>query len=272
MSFGLTLYRGDPWINRPSRVEVISDGLIALAYLTLRVVLVWFSRKRKDIPCSWLLLSISDTGTGMNSDTMERIFEPFFTTKELGKGTGLGLATVYGIVRQHGGFLSVYSEVGKGTTFRCYFPASAEVAAPREKADDAGPVRGGTETILIAEDHEGLSQLALETLTLLGYQVMLATDGEQAVSDFCANSDRIALAVLDVVLPKLGGHEVYARIRELRPDLPVIFATGYSPEIARLQKVQQEGLPVLQKPYSPRDLARKVRESLDQHSQLASRK
>ena len=224
------------------------------------------------LPGSYAVLSVTDTGTGMDSETMDRIFEPFFTTKGLGKGTGLGLATVYGIVRQHGGFLNVYSEVGKGTTFRCYFPASTEVAAPRDKIDDAGPIRGGTETILIAEDHEGLSQLALETLTRLGYQVMLATDGEQAVSDFCANPDRIALAVLDVVLPKLSGPEVYTRIRELRPDLPVIFATGYSPEIAQLQKVQQEGLPVLQKPYSPRDLARRVRETLDLHSQVASQK
>ena len=223
-------------------------------------------------PGRYAVLSICDTGTGMDANTMDRIFEPFFTTKELGKGTGLGLATVYGIVRQHGGFLSVYSEVGKGTTFRCYFPATADVAVPREKQDDAGPVRGGTETILIAEDHEGLSQLALETLTLLGYQVMLATDGEQAVADFRANRDRIGLAVLDVVLPKLSGHEVYARIRELRPDIPVIFATGYSPEIAQLQRVQQEGLPVLQKPYSPRDLARKVRETLDSHAQVPSQK
>ena len=223
-------------------------------------------------PGKYAVLSVTDTGMGMDSATMDRIFEPFFTTKGLGKGTGLGLATVYGIVRQHGGFLNVYSEVGKGTTFRCYFPASMEVAAPREKVEDAGPVRGGSETILIVEDHEGLGQLALETLTRLGYQVMLATDGEQAVADFCANPDRIALAVLDVVLPKLGGPEIYARIRELRPELPVIFATGYSPEIAQLQKVQEEGLPVLQKPYSPRDLARKVREMLDLHSPVGSQK
>ncbi len=223
-------------------------------------------------PGQYAVLSVTDSGTGMDPETLDRIFEPFFTTKGLGKGTGLGLATVYGIVRQHGGFLNVYSEVGKGTTFRCYFPASTEVAAPREKVEDTGPIRGGSETILIAEDHEGLSQLALETLTRLGYQVMLATDGEQAVADFCASPDRIALAVLDVVLPKLSGPEIYARIREIRPDLPVIFATGYSPEIAQLQKVQQEGLPVLQKPYSPRDLARKVREALDQRAQVASQK
>ncbi len=214
-------------------------------------------------PGEYAVLAVTDSGTGMDSATLDRIFEPFFTTKELGKGTGLGLATVYGIVRQHGGFLNVYSELGKGSTFRSYFPVSTDVSAPREKAEDRGPVRGGTETILVVEDHEGLSQLALETLTGLGYQVMLATDGEQAVADFRANRDQIALAVLDVMLPKLSGPEICAIIREEKPDLAVIFATGYSADMAQLQKVQQEGLPVLQKPYSPRDLARKVRETLD---------
>ncbi len=223
-------------------------------------------------PGKYAVLSVTDTGTGMDAATLDRIFEPFFTTKEFGKGTGLGLATVYGIVRQHGGFLNVYSEVGRGTTFRAYLPSSIEVAAPREKVEDAGLVRGGSETILVAEDHEGLSQLAMETLTSLGYHVMLATDGEQAVADFTANRDRIALAVLDVVMPKLSGPEAYERIRQLRPDLPVIFATGYSPEMAQLHKAQQERLPVLQKPYSPRDLARKIRETLDQHAQVTSQK
>jgi two-component system cell cycle sensor histidine kinase/response regulator CckA len=223
-------------------------------------------------PGKYVVLAVTDTGTGMDPATLDRIFEPFFTTKELGKGTGLGLATVYGIVRQHGGFLNVYSELHKGTTFRAYFPASEEVLTPREKVEDTGPVRGGSETILVAEDHEGLSQLALETLTALGYQVMLASDGEQAVSDFAANRHRISLVVLDVVLPKLSGPEIYERIREYRPDMPVIFATGYSPEIAQLQKAQREGLPILQKPYSPRDLARKVRETLDQHAQVTSHK
>ena len=171
---------------------------------------------------------------------------------------------MYGIVRQHGGFLNVYSELGKGSTFRSYFPVSMDVSAPREKAEDRGPICGGSETILVAEDHEGLGQLALETLTGLGYQVMLATDGEQAVADFRANRDQISLALLDVMLPKLSGPEICAVIRKEKPELAVIFATGYSPDMAQLQKARQERLPVLQKPYSPHDLARKVRETLDQ--------
>ena len=223
-------------------------------------------------PGNYAVLCVRDTGTGMDAATLDRVFEPFFTTKELGKGTGLGLATVYGVVRQHGGFVQVYSELGSGSTFRCYFPVSADVSAPREKVEETGPVRGGSETILVAEDHEGLGQLAVETLTGMGYRVMLATDGETAAQNFHANRDRIDLVVLDAVLPKLSGSEVYARILKDKPDLPVIFATGYGPDIAQLRQVQQEGLPVLQKPYSPRDLARKVRETLDQHAQVAVQK
>ncbi len=214
-------------------------------------------------PGEYAVLCVTDTGTGMDAATLDRIFEPFFTTKELGKGTGLGLATVYGVVRQHDGFVHVYSEPGAGSTFRCYFPVSVEASVPREKVEESAPVRGGSETILVAEDHEGLGQLAVETLTGLGYQVMLATDGETAAQNFHANRTRIDLVVLDVMLPKLSGPEVYARMRKDKSDLAVIFATGYSPDIAQLQKAQQEGLPVLQKPYSPRDLARKVRETLD---------
>jgi two-component system, cell cycle sensor histidine kinase and response regulator CckA len=223
-------------------------------------------------PGDYAILTVTDTGTGMDAATLDRVFEPFFTTKELGKGTGLGLATVYGVVRQHGGFVNVHSELGVGSTFRCYFPVSAGLSIPRERTEEVEPARRGSETILIAEDHEGLGQIAVETLTGLGYQVMLATDGETAVRNFHANRTRIDLVLLDVMLPKLSGPEAYARMRKDKPDLAVIFATGYSPDIAELQKVQEEGLLVLQKPYSPRDLARKVREILDQHALATAQK
>jgi two-component system, cell cycle sensor histidine kinase and response regulator CckA len=222
-------------------------------------------------PGDYVLLSVSDTGTGMDAATLDRIFEPFFTTKEIGKGTGLGLATVYGIVRQHGGFLNVYSEVGNGTTFQAYFPVSADTATKGpERIEDARPVRGGRETILVAEDHDGLRHLALETLTALGYNVVPIADGEQALREFRAQRERIDLALLDVVLPKLSGPEVYAKISDEKPHLRVIFATGYSPDIDLLEKVQREGLPVLQKPYSSHDLARRIRETLDQPVRLAA--
>lgn len=217
-------------------------------------------------PGDHVVLSVSDTGIGMDAATLDRIFEPFFTTKEFGKGTGLGLATVYGIVRQHGGFLHVYSELGTGSTFRAYFPTSTAPASEPEPVEDAGPIQGGSETILLAEDHEGLRQLALEALTNLGYTVVLASDGEQAVQEFQMFRNDISLALLDVMLPKLSGPEVLERIRAVRQDLPAIFATGYSPDLALLQKVRQEGWPVLQKPYTSRMLARKVRETLDQRA------
>ncbi|HEX4075366.1 MAG TPA: response regulator [Candidatus Acidoferrales bacterium] len=221
-------------------------------------------------PGQYIMLAVTDTGTGMDAATIDRIFEPFFTTKEMGKGTGLGLATVYGIIRQHGGFLHVISEPGAGSTFRVYLPVSTVSETRSLAMDDTKPVDGGSETLLVAEDHEGLRQLAHETLVNLGYQVLLASDGQEAVEVFRAHRDKIDLALLDVVLPKLSGPEIYARIFEEKPDLPVVFATGYSPDIALLQKVQEKGLPVLQKPYSPRDLARKVREALDRRHRLIS--
>jgi two-component system, cell cycle sensor histidine kinase and response regulator CckA len=221
-------------------------------------------------PGRYIMLSVTDTGTGMDTATLDRIFEPFFTTKELGKGTGLGLATVYGIIRQHGGFLHVISQPGAGSTFRAYLPIST-VSEPRPtRLEDTKPVDGGSETLLVAEDHEGLRQLAYETLIHLGYKVLLAANGEEALEQFEAHRDEIDLALLDVVLPKLSGPEVYTRISERKPDLPIVFATGYSPDIALLQKVQDKGLPVLQKPYSARDLAHKVREALDRRHRLIS--
>jgi two-component system, cell cycle sensor histidine kinase and response regulator CckA len=215
-------------------------------------------------PGRYSMLSVTDTGTGMDAATVDRIFEPFFTTKEQGKGTGLGLAMVYGIVRQHGGFVHVYSELGVGSTFRIYLPVSLEAVKSPERAPDTRPVRGGTETILVAEDHEGLREIARETLTNLGYRVILTADGEEAVREFLDPRNHIDLLLMDVVLPKLGGPQAYARICETRPDVPAIFATGYSADIELLRQARQQGLPMLQKPYSPRDLARKVRETLDQ--------
>jgi two-component system cell cycle sensor histidine kinase/response regulator CckA len=220
------------------------------------------------------VLSVTDTGMGMDSATLDRTFEPFFTTKEVGKGTGLGLATVYGVVKQHGGFMHVYSEPGIGSTFRAYFPASA-VAEPlsrRMAPEDSRAAHGGSETILVVEDHDGMRQLAYETLTNLGYRVLVAADGEHGLEEFQSGPSRIHLALLDVVLPKLSGPEICTRMREKRPGMPVIFVTGYGADKALLEQMQREGLVVLQKPYSPRDLARKIRETLDQHAELHAHK
>jgi two-component system cell cycle sensor histidine kinase/response regulator CckA len=223
-----------------------------------------YCERRADAqPGRYIQLSVSDTGAGMDPGTMERIFEPFFTTKEIGKGTGLGLATVLGIVKQHEGFVDVYSELGKGTAFRVYLPASEGTAEPLHQVDDA-PVRGGTETILVAEDHEGMREMARENLETLGYRLLLARDGEEAVDQFAAHRNAISLVLLDVIMPKLGGIDAYEQIREAKPGMPVIFTSGYSDHGAVLASLTEKGAIVLQKPYGSKALARRVREILDE--------
>jgi two-component system cell cycle sensor histidine kinase/response regulator CckA len=213
-------------------------------------------------PGRYVLLLVSDTGVGMDAETIEQIFEPFFTTKEPGKGTGLGLATVYGIVKQHGGFLNVESEVGKGTTFQIYLPAGSGIADPREAQANEQP-RKGTETILLAEDHDGLRQSAKEMLEALGYRVLLAPNGKDAVQLFKANSERVDLVVLDVVMPGLSGPDTYLQMVSIQPDLRVIFTTGYTSEAASLTSMIEKGAAFLQKPYGQRSIGLKIRDVLD---------
>jgi two-component system, cell cycle sensor histidine kinase and response regulator CckA len=213
-------------------------------------------------PGSYVLLAVSDTGVGMDAAATERVFEPFFTTKEVGKGTGLGLATVYGIVRQHGGFIHLYSELGKGTTFRIYLPAGNGVAEPRgPRSNEQTPK--GTETILLAEDNEGLREAAQEMLQRLGYRVILAINGAEAVKLFETSPDKIDLVILDVVMPDLSGPAAYSRMAAIQPDLRVVFATGYTAETASLNSTLEKGAPILQKPYSMRNLGQIVRGALD---------
>lgn len=210
-------------------------------------------------------LRVSDTGTGMDAATRERIFEPFFTTKGTGKGTGLGLATVYGIVKQHNGFIQVESEPGQGSTFRIFVPEN-ETAAPgelRAPVSDELQVRGGTETILLADDHDGVCEMAQSVLKAKGYEVLVAHDGQEAVEIFTTHRDRISLVLLDVIMPRRSGPEVFAAIKALNPSISVVFATGYSNEIATLADMVERGVAVLRKPYSPSVLCRRVREVLD---------
>jgi two-component system cell cycle sensor histidine kinase/response regulator CckA len=210
-------------------------------------------------------LHVSDTGMGMDAATQERIFEPFFTTKGMGKGTGLGLATVYGIVKQHSGFILVESEPGKGSTFRVFLPVnetSAESDLRPTVLDDL-PARGGTETILLADDHDGICEMAQSVLKTKGYHVLIARDGEEAIEMFTANRDRISLVLLDVIMPRRSGPEVFAAIKALDQRVSVVFATGYSSDTAALADLVERGVAVLRKPYSPAMLCRRVREVLD---------
>jgi len=215
-------------------------------------------------PC--VCLTVADTGTGMDAATLGRIFEPFFTTKPPGRGTGLGLATVYGVVKQHGGCIDVSSAVGEGTAFHLYFPVSAAGEAKDSAPAGTEPVRGGTETILLAEDHEGLRELACESLATLGYTVLPARDGEEAVEIFRQKARQggatVNLLVLDVVMPRLRGPDAYQRIQALDASVPVLFCTGYNPDSDQVETIS--GHPVLQKPYPAQELARAIRRLLDE--------
>jgi two-component system, cell cycle sensor histidine kinase and response regulator CckA len=221
-------------------------------------------------PGSYVLLSVSDTGMGMDAATIEHIFEPFFTTKGVGKGTGLGLATVFGVVKQHGGFINVYSEPGKGTTFRVYLPSDSGAAEPVKTEAHERPQKG-TETVLLAEDHEGLRELGQETLEALGYHVILATNGTEAVALFKSNTARIDAVVLDVVMPGMSGPDAYAEMSTVRPGLGVVFATGYTAEAASLTSLVAKGASVLQKPYTATSLSKAIRQALESSSSNVSR-
>jgi two-component system cell cycle sensor histidine kinase/response regulator CckA len=235
--------------------------------LRLKTNRVEFTKKYCELhptakPGSYLLFSVADTGHGMTPEVQAHIFEPFFTTKEVGRGTGLGLAMVYGAVQQHEGLINVYSEVGLGTTFKIYLPISNcddAVATPEE----ASPISGGKETILLAEDDHSVRELAARILTGAGYSVLAAADGAEAMSLFEAHADDVSLALLDAVMPKLTGHEVFDRLRLIKPALPVVFCSGYDPEMGQVKSVMSKGLAMVQKPYDPAALLRAVRESLD---------
>jgi two-component system, cell cycle sensor histidine kinase and response regulator CckA len=219
-------------------------------------------------------LQVIDTGTGMDSATRERIFEPFFTTKGMGKGTGLGLATVYGTVKQHNGFIQVESELGKGSTFRIFLPVD-ETPIPKDIRPvlfNDSPIRGGHETILLADDHDGVCEMAHSVLVAKGYTVLLAHDGEEAIQVFTANYDTISLVLLDVIMPRRSGPEVFAAIKKISPQIAVVFATGYSNETAVLADLVEHGVAVLRKPYSPATLCRRVREVLDAIPAVSSKR
>jgi CheY-like chemotaxis protein len=211
----------------------------------------------------YAMMTISDTGIGMDEATRTHIFEPFFTTKEVGKGTGLGLAVVYGIIKGHEGFVNVYSEPGKGTTFRIYLPVIGAVATEEVNAQHREAPARGTETVLVAEDDENLRKLSRTVLEEFGYTVIEAVDGEDAVKKFMENKDAIRLLLFDLIMPKMNGKEASDEIRKIKPDLKILFASGYDPDLLQQKELFEAGVNLVYKPISPMDLLRKVRSVLD---------
>ena len=214
-------------------------------------------------PGFYALISVGDTGESMDEETKERIFEPFFTTKEVGKGTGLGLSMVYGIIKQHDGYISVYSEPKKGTTFKIYLPL-IKSTIEEEKLLAFPGIKRGTETVLIAEDDVEVRKLATKVLLGAGYKVLEAKDGEDAIKVFTENKEKIQLLILDVIMPKKNGKDVYDEIKKELPDIKAIFMSGYNSDVIHKKGFLEEGLDFLPKPLLPDELLRKIREKLDQ--------
>jgi PAS domain S-box-containing protein len=213
-------------------------------------------------PGKYALVSVADTGTGMSQETAERIFEPFFTTKEEGKGTGLGLSIVHGVITQHSGHIEVQSEAGHGTVFKMYLPLVA-YQKERTRASIVHRSTGGSEMVLVAEDNEPVRILVRNILAEYGYSVIESADGEDAVEKFKGSANNVHLLLLDVILPKMDGKSVYEEIRKIKPDIKVLFMSGYTTDIVQNHGIFEDEFNFVQKPVMPHVLLGKVRNALD---------
>jgi CheY-like chemotaxis protein len=214
-------------------------------------------------PGRYVLLAVNDTGCGMDAEIQKRIFEPFFTTKEVGKGTGLGLSTVYGIVKQSNGFIWVYSEPGRGTTFKVYFPAVDQHTQAAETKPRPAQQQIGVETILLAEDDEALRALTKTILERSGYTVLVAGNLDEAMKMAEAHNWAVRLLLTDVIMPRGYGPDIADRLKAQCSDLNVLYSSGYAGTAMAHQNILKSGSPLLQKPYSLHTLLQKVREALD---------
>src|SRR6185369_7671145 len=277
ISFRSTLYEARlPVFADPYQLEQVLMNLAtnardsmplggSLAVTTAKVVLdrEFVATHGYGEPGPYAFITVSDTGMGMDEATQKRIFEPFFTTKEVGKGTGLGLSVAYGIIKQHDGYINVYSEPGTGTTFRIYLPLDVAEAGQESPAPQEGTALGGTETILLAEDDEQVRILSASILENAGYTVIAAVDGADAASKFAECGESIDLLLLDLIMPKMNGKEALDEIRKMRPEIKVIFSSGYAPETIRQKVSMAVGTHMITKPILPMELLRKVRSVLD---------
>jgi CheY-like chemotaxis protein len=218
----------------------------------------------RDLPAGhYALLTVTDTGNGMDEETKANVFEPFFTTKEVGKGTGLGLATVYGIAKQSGGHIEVVSELACGTTFKLYLPQVDQEAPALPKPGPPAGASGGSETILLVEDEEGVRGLARIALVSQGYHVLEARDGAEAIKMATEFAGAIDMVITDVVMPRMSGREVSDSLAESRPGIKVLYVSGYTDDAIVRHGVCEKGTAFLHKPFGPATLVRKIRETLD---------
>lgn len=213
------------------------------------------------VPGKYVRISVSDTGVGMDKATQERIFEPFFTTKAVGRGTGLGLASAYGIIKNHGGIINVYSEKGHGATFKIYLPASAKrLMKEKTRRED---VLTGSEMILLVDDEEMVADIGKDMLEKLGYKIIVANHGHEATKLLKTNHDQVDLVILDMIMPEMSGGETFNRLRAIKPDVKILLSSGYSLN-GQASEIMQRGCNgFIQKPFNVKQISRKIREILD---------
>jgi PAS domain S-box-containing protein len=247
-----------------ARDAMPQDGKLVIETSTAEFDEAVASHSTQVRPGKFVCLSVSDTGCGIPPENLQKIFEPFFTTKDVGKGTGLGLATVFGIVQQHNGWINVYSEVGHGTTFRIYLPRVARISDQKFVTPTTEPTRGGNETILLVEDEPKLRASVRKILSQLGYRVLEASDGASALEIWKQNRDEIHLLLTDMVMPGgMTGKDLSERLLKENPKLKVIYASGYAAEVAGKNFPLKEGVNFLTKPFQALKLAQAIRDSLD---------
>lgn len=252
-----------------ARDAMPEGGDLTIAAKSVELDNRFFQTSGDSRPGKYAVISVSDTGFGIDGKIKDRIFDPFFTTKDVGEGTGLGLATVYGIVKQHDGYIDVCSEPGKGTTFKIYLPLR-DRGVEKEELEAIPVLKGGTETVLVAEDNEDVRRLIKTILKSYGYMIIEAADGMEAIEKFNEYKNEVKLLLLDVVMPRKNGKDVYEEIRKTAPDIKALFISGYATEIMNIKngaadKVKQDTTDVnfLPKPVSPDELVGKVRAILD---------
>ncbi|MDY7037978.1 MAG: ATP-binding protein, partial [Thermodesulfobacteriota bacterium] len=214
-------------------------------------------------PGEYVLLSVSDTGHGMDKEVMERIFEPFFTTKKTGKGTGLGMAMVYGIVESHNGYITCDSKIGQGSSFNIYFPVIEEEVEVVDLEKEEVPIRRGNETILLVDDDENIRQSASEIMINFGYKVLTAVDGETSLEIYQNEFEKISLVILDLIMPGMGGRRCLEKLIEINPHVQVIIASGYSEDVEAREWLEKHAQGFIDKPYEFRQLLNMIREVLN---------